>query len=58
MALYHYFAGLWQKGKPSKRSNQTSRSHHPEAVTSLLADASEKPILTGIVAQDTHDHAE
>lgn len=58
LALYRYLAGLWQKGILSKRPNQASRSPCPEAVNSVLADASERPILNGIVAQEVHDHAE
>ena len=57
-AACHHLTDLWQAQMAKVRANTDSRSAPPEAVTRVIVDATERPILTGIVAADYHDKVE
>lgn len=58
-AVYHYLAGLWRAQIAKVQAETGLRSAAPEAVSNVVVvDASERPILTGVVAADYHDKVE
>lgn len=58
-AVYHYMASLWRAQIAKAQAETDLRSASPETVSNVVVvDATERPILTGVVAADYHDKVE
>lgn len=58
-AFYHYMARLWRAQIAKAQAETDLRSASPETVSNVVVvDATERPILTGVVAADYHDKVE